>query len=113
MVSEALMRRRTFTALPFLSLSLPGQPPPVALPQPIPRGESGDTRLPNGKSQKNAIAKANYEKSLADAGELLKLAEDLKAELEKNAEYVVSVGSIKKTEEIEKLAKRIRSRLKH
>ncbi|MGH9664665.1 MAG: hypothetical protein ACRD9L_09605 [Bryobacteraceae bacterium] len=108
------MRRRTFTALPFLSLALPAQPPPGAVPQPIPPPDaSGDARLPNGKSQKDALAKANYEKSLADAGELVKLAEDLKAELEKNAEYVVSVNSIKKTEEIEKLAKRIRSRLKH
>lgn len=107
------MRRRTFTALPLLSLPLPAQIPPGAAQPPIPpREESGEARLPNGKSQKDALAKANYEKSLADANELVKLAKDLKAELEKNAEYVVSVSSIKKTEDIEKLAKRIRSRLK-
>lgn len=105
------MLRRTFTALPLLSLSLPAQTAHDSLPQPI-QPIDADPRLPNGKSQKDALAKVNYEKSVADAGELVKLAEDLKAELEKNAEYVVSVKSIKKTEEIERLAKRIRSRLK-
>ena len=39
-------------------------------------------------------------------------AEGLETELEKNDIYVVSVSSIKKTDEIEKLAKRIRGRLK-
>ena len=39
-------------------------------------------------------------------------AEELKTELEKNDRYVVSLAAIRKTEEIEKLAKRIRGRLK-
>jgi hypothetical protein len=69
-------------------------------------------RLPNGKSQMEAIVKAEHEDSLKDAAELVKLAEDLKAELEKNDRHVVSVKSVRQTEDIEKLAKRIRSRLK-
>jgi hypothetical protein len=36
----------------------------------------------------------------------------LKEELEKNDRHVLSLTSLKKTEEIEKLAKRIRSRLR-
>jgi hypothetical protein len=71
-----------------------------------------DPRLPNGKSQKEAILKAEFEKALKEAGELLEAAEELKIELEKNQRHVLSVGSIRKTEEIEKLAKRIRSRLR-
>ncbi|HLJ13129.1 MAG TPA: hypothetical protein VKV15_01430 [Bryobacteraceae bacterium] len=107
------MRRRTFAFLPFLTVAVPAQIPPEAPAPRIPRsGPPGDIHLPNGKSQKNAIAKADYEKNLEDATELIKLSEALKAELEKNAEYVVSTNSIKKTEDIEKLAKRIRSRLK-
>ncbi|MGH9628841.1 MAG: hypothetical protein ACRD7E_11000 [Bryobacteraceae bacterium] len=73
---------------------------------------SPEARLPNGKSQSEAILKAEHEKSLKDAAELMELAEELKEELEKNDRHVVSVSSLKKTEQIEKLAKRIRSRLK-
>jgi hypothetical protein len=69
-------------------------------------------RLPNGKSQQEAILKAEYEKALQESGELLELAENLKIELEKNQRHVLSVASLRKTEEIEKLAKRIRSRLR-
>ena len=70
-------------------------------------------RLPNGKSQRDAIAKAAYEKSLQDAADLVRLSEDLRTDIEKNKAFVVSVPAIKKTEEIEKLAKRIRSRMIH
>jgi hypothetical protein len=69
-------------------------------------------RLPNGRSQTEAILKEDHKKSLEDAAKLLDLAEGLKIELEKNDRHVLSVSSIRKTEEIEKLAKRIRSRLK-
>ena len=71
-----------------------------------------EPRLPNGKSQRDAILKAEHEKSLKDAAELLTLAEELKAELEKNDRHVVSVSSLRTTEEIERLARRIRNRLK-
>ena len=49
---------------------------------------------------------------IEDARELVKLAEDLESQLEKNDRYVVSLSSIRATEDIEKLAKRIRGRLK-
>jgi cell division septation protein DedD len=71
-----------------------------------------DVRLPNGKHQNDEILRAEHQKNLEDAAELIKLSEDLKAELEKNEAFVLSLGAIKKTEEIEKLAKRVRSRLK-
>ncbi len=71
-----------------------------------------EPRLPNGKSQREAILKQEHEKSLRDASELLKLSEELKAELERNNRHVVSLSSLRKCEEIEKLAKRIKGRLK-
>ena len=77
-----------------------------------PQKPPGDVRLPNGKLQQEEILKADHEKSLKDAAQLIDLAESLKAELEKNDTQVLSVSSLKKTEEIEKIAKRIRSRLK-
>ncbi len=69
-------------------------------------------RLPDGRSQTEEILKADHERNLKDAGELLRLAEELKIELEKNDRHVLSVGMLKKTEEIEKISKRIRNRLK-
>ena len=79
---------------------------------PDPNAHGSDVRLPNGKLQRDEIVKSEYEKSLQDAAELIRLSEDLKADLEKNSAFVVSIPSIKRTEEIEKLAKRIRARMK-
>ena len=79
-----------------------------------PRPDQGehDVRLPNGKSQREEILKADHQKSLQEAAQLVDLAESLKQDLEKNDRHVLSISSLKKTEEIEKLAKRIRSRLR-
>ncbi len=77
-----------------------------------PAQQQEDTRLPDGRLQKDEILKAEYEKNLQDARDLAKLSEDLKAQLEKDGRWVVSVDAIKKTQEIEKLAKRMRSRMK-
>ncbi len=71
-----------------------------------------EVRLPGGKLQKEEILKAEHKRSLEDAARLSELAQSLEAELENNGWSVVSVGSIKKTEEIAKLAKRIGDRLK-
>lgn len=71
-----------------------------------------DPKLPDGTSQKEAILKADHERSLKDADALIKLAEDLKIDLEKNDRHVLSVGTLKKLDEIEKMTKRIRGRLK-
>ena len=94
---------------PCLLLGIFAQPPDRPVP---PETRAPEARLPNGKLQRDEILKAEYEKSLQDAAELIKLSEDLKADLEKNTAFVVSIPTIKKTEEIEKLAKRIRARLK-
>jgi hypothetical protein len=69
-------------------------------------------RLPNGKSQQEEILKADHEKDVVDARELARLATELRDELEKSDAHVLSVASLKKTEDIEKLAKKIRGRIK-
>ena len=71
-----------------------------------------EPRMPDGKSQKNAIAKEQHAQALKDAEQLLSDAQDLHNALKGAGSYVVSLDSVKKTEEIEKLAKRIRGRLK-
>ncbi len=69
-------------------------------------------RLPNGKLQRAEILKAEYEQNLKDAARLVELAEALQQELEKNDRFVLSISSVKKTDDIEKLVKKIRSRLR-
>jgi len=86
----------------------------TALPQ---RGGAGpqppqETRLPNGKLQSDEILKAEHEANLKDAAELADLAGQLQIDLEKNDRFVVSMATIKKTDDIEKLAKRIRGRMR-
>jgi len=76
-------------------------------------GEEEEVILPNGKSQRDEILKAEYAKNIQDAAELADLAQQLKLDLEKNDRFVVSMATIKKTDDIEKLAKRIRARLRH
>ena len=71
-----------------------------------------DVKLPNGKSQKEEILKAEHEKTLLDAAQLVKLAEELQDDLIKEDRHVLSIASLKKAEDIEKLARKIRTRLK-
>jgi len=105
------MRYPGWVALAFLAFAL-------ALPrmdgqrEPREPQEPTELRLPNGKSQQEEMLKAEHRQSLKDAAQLIELSEQLKAELEKNDRHVVSVSSLKKTEEIEKLARRIRGRLR-
>ena len=96
-----------FAACMLVAPSMPSQNP-----RRDERASESPTRMPNGKLQQDEILKADHEKSVKDAAQLIELAESLKAELEKDESYVLSISSLKKTEEIEKIAKRIRSRLK-
>ena len=102
MVGEGSTMRLPMTLVLACALALPAQIPPAA--QSTHPGEieppSDDIRLPNGKSQRDEILKAEYQKSLEDARELSRLADDLKLQIEKNDRYVLSLATLKKTEEI-------------
>ena len=69
-------------------------------------------KLPNGKSQKDEIIRADYERNLRDAGELARLSEEIKDDLEKGDRYLVSLKTLKELEDVEKLSKDIRQRLR-
>ena len=84
-------------------------PPDLTLPPPQP---PEDVRLPNGKLQREEILKADYRKNLEDARALSKLADELKDDLQKSNYNVLAIGTLKKTDDIDRLAKRIRDRLK-
>ncbi len=99
----------SFAGVSLLAL---GQDPRPQEPLPPP-GRSDDARLPNGKMQKDEILKAEYEQNLKDAAQLTELAQQLQQDLEKDDRYVLSMSTLKKTDDIEKLAKKIRGRLRH
>lgn len=92
--------------LAWMALAQPPGRPPVTDPQ-------SDVTLPNGKSQRAEILKAEREQNIKDAAQLVDITKELQQEIEKNEAYVVSLTAIKKTDEIEKIAKRIRARLRH
>jgi hypothetical protein len=105
------MWRRSALSLCLLPLSGLTQRHPAKL---TPRsGESADIQLPNGKSQTDEILKAEHEENLKDAAKLADLADELKEALEKEDRFVFSLNTVKKTEEIERLARKIRTRMRH
>ena len=69
-------------------------------------------RMGDGRTQLEHILEDEYEKSQADTDEIVKLAAELKEELEKNDYRVLSVDAYRKAERIEKLAKSVKKRLK-
>ncbi len=79
---------------------------------PVDQPDEDKTGVRLKRSQVEEILKADRAKSIEDAAQLVKLSGDLQTELEKNDKSVLSVAAIRKTEEIEKLAKRIRGRLR-
>ena len=96
-----------------LAVCLAGQT--GSAPVPYPRGtdtQDQDVKLPNGKSQKDEIVKAEHAQSVKDAEELVDLSQQLRDSLEKADPFVVSMADIRKTDDIEKLVKRIRGRLR-
>lgn len=84
-----------------------------AAPAPQTESEAQDVKLPNGKSQRDEILKMERDQNIKDAAQLAQLAEELKEDLEKNDRFVLSLNTLKKTDDIEKLAKKIRSRMRH
>jgi hypothetical protein len=83
----------------------PGVEPPVAT-------RPDDIRLPNGKKQRDAILKADYEQNVKDAQTLVAHVKDFQRDLEKSDEYVLSLGLLKQLDDIEKITKRIRGRMR-
>ena len=72
-----------------------------------------DPKLPSGKSQKNEILKAEREDNIRDAGRLVEMAQGLKDSFEKSDRFVLSMGMIKELDDIDKMVKKMRDRLRH
>jgi hypothetical protein len=71
-----------------------------------------ETRLPSGQLQSDAILKADYEQNVKDARELTALAKSIELDFDKNDQNVLSLGLLKKLDDVEKITKRIRGRVR-
>ena len=74
--------------------------------------KAAEIRLPNGKRQIDEILKADHEQNLKEARELSALTVSFETELEKTDRFVLSIGLLKKLDEIDRLVRRLRNRLK-
>lgn len=120
------MRSLVFGCVLFLSslvLAGAGQLAPTAQPQqPLPpqRGDvnppfSGDDDEARSRMNHDMEKKAAKERIAAlksDTDKLLKLSNELKTYVDKSDEHVLSLDVIKKAEEIEKLAKSVKDKMK-
>jgi hypothetical protein len=105
-------RRRTLAALLGVASSAVAQRGGADSPG-RPSDPQDDVKLPNGKSQRDEILKAERDKNIKDATELVDLAQQLQQDIEKNDVFVFSLATLKKMDDIEKLVKKIRSRVRH
>jgi hypothetical protein len=78
-----------------------------------PSGDQDDIKLPGGTSQRDKILEAERDRNLKDAADLVDMAQQLQQDIEKNGAFVFSLTTMKKTDDIEKLVKKIRGRMRH
>lgn len=94
----------------------PTQTQPQQSPTPqrnrLPSAEPPDIFPKPGEKRKKAILDDNFKKLKAHAQDLADLAKSLQAEIEKSNENVLSLEIIKKADEAEKLARKIKSEAK-
>ena len=74
--------------------------------------DPSDRRLPNGKLQTDEILKSDYDQNVKDARDLTGLAKSIELDFDKNDQNVLSLGLLKKLDDVEKITKRIRGRIK-
>ena len=80
----------------------------IGMPQTGTRRNQSPDEAQREREQARARNKERQEKLKADTDQLLKLATELKQYVDKTNENILSVEVVKKTEEIEKLAKKVK-----
>jgi hypothetical protein len=99
----------SFTRFVCVSVLLGTALAPSTAPQAL---DDPEFKLPSGKSQREEILRIEHEKSVQDAKRLARLGGELESDLQKTDYRILSVDILKKTDEIEKLARAIRARMK-
>jgi hypothetical protein len=104
-----------FSSVPALAQTRPTPPPPAPSDRPDANEGPSDGVDASTRLIRDMAKKANQERAAAvktDTEKLLKLAEELKASVDKSGENVLSLDVIKKAEEIEKLAHSVKDKMK-
>jgi len=100
-----------FLAFPVLAQQNPGLPPQQrGVNRPITDEDEAQARMASEAAKKAAKERIAALKS--DTDKLLKLSVELKQYVDKSNENVLSLDVVKKAEEIEKLAKSVRDKMK-
>lgn len=101
-------------ALPGFAQTPGGQPQPPPLPRSFPTvpGDGDETRDRIAHDMEKKAAKERAAAIKTDTDKLLKLSVELKAYVDKSDENVLSLDVIRKAEEIEKLAKSVKDKMK-
>jgi spore coat polysaccharide biosynthesis protein SpsF (cytidylyltransferase family) len=101
----------------FISFSVPGysQAHQTPLPRNDPTAAASEPDENRERAQREMAKKANLERQAAlkvDTDKLVKLAAELKEYVDKSNENMLSLDVLKKAEEIEKLAKSVKEKMK-
>ena len=71
-----------------------------------------EKRLPDGRSQTEAMLKEDHKRNMADLQKMKDLIGEVEKELEKNDRHVLSMDNLRKLEELEKTSRRVRERMR-
>ena len=81
-------------------------------PAQIQDGPKPSVVLPSGKLQHDEVIKMEHQKTIEDAAQLLKLSQEVKDDFDQTGLYAVSAKTLKKLDDIDKLARGMRARIK-
>ena len=95
-----------------LTVATPAQrPTPPGNPQ-TGEGFPDESSTPLGRKQKKELLKYNLKNMRNDAAEMARLANSIQEDLEKTTENEMPLKVVEKAEQVEKLAKKIKNRIK-
>ncbi len=103
---------RLFLVIPLLFLGLSAAQDPMEIRPPSLHDKEPEKRLPNGKLQSDEILKQDYQNSIKDVHQLVTLTQQLESDMQRETGQVLSLGDLKRLDEIERIAKRIRGRMR-
>jgi hypothetical protein len=96
----------------FVLSCAPGQSQQRGLPQAAPSIDEGPETKQMKKAMERQRQKQRYEEMKRDSARLLELATELKQHVDQAGENVLSVDVIKRAEEMEKLARRVKENMR-
>lgn len=79
---------------------------------PPPPGGDEPKRLPDGRLWSEALIKANHEANVKDLERMRKILDSVQAEIGQSKGHVLSLKALKDLEELERLSKRVRDRMR-